>query len=468
MTCSADFLGDRVFTLPLVEDVPRSPHPLDERRGMVFVGNFRHLPNREAVEYLCGDILPLLDPRLLDRHPLTVLGNWLDQVTLAIDPASPGVNLVGWVPSVQPYLDRARLAVVPLRYGAGVKGKVVQSMMGYTPVVTTPIGAEGLDLVQGEHALIGSDAADLAAGITRLLTDDDLWHRLARQGADHVDARLRPEVVGPQFHEIVERVMARPAAATATAGGPAGNGRAASDRALADRIRTIAAPGDVVLVPVGGDGAVPDLAPQRAWPFPQGARRRRPATSRSTAPPPSTTWRPSGSGAPGGSPSRARPRAGATATPSCWTTSRPATGGCTTTSTWRSTTSTGTVRRAGRRHRAERHACTCWGPTPRGGPAPSPTLLAALQDSGGLTVTQSWRSSGRARLVDRPRRAGRRLRGARRRPGHPAGAVPRGAHRDPGGAAGRPAAARAPRRSHGGPPDHRAAPRHRRPRGRAP
>jgi glycosyltransferase involved in cell wall biosynthesis len=263
-----DLVGGRVFTLPLVEDVPRSSRPLDERRGMVFVGNFRHLPNREAVEHLCGEILPLLDVELLARHPLTVLGNWLDRVELEVDPMGPGVELVGWVPSVLPYLEHARLAVVPLRYGAGVKGKVLQSMMGGTPVVTTPIGAEGLNLVQGEHALIGSDATDLAAGITRLLTDDSLWHRLARQGADHVDARHRPDVVAPRFHEIVEGVMARPAGGDASTRGAVAN-VTTSPGALAERIRTIAAPGDVVLVPVVRDRAVPDLSPQRAWPFPE-------------------------------------------------------------------------------------------------------------------------------------------------------------------------------------------------------
>ena len=58
-----DFLGQQAFTLPLVEDVARSPHPVDARRGMMFVGNFRHLPNREAVEHLCGEVLPLVDGR---------------------------------------------------------------------------------------------------------------------------------------------------------------------------------------------------------------------------------------------------------------------------------------------------------------------------------------------------------------------------------------------------------------------
>ena len=170
------------------------------------------------------------------------------------------------MPSVRPYLERARLSVVPLRYGAGVKGKVIQSMMACTPVVTTPIGAEGLDLVQGEHALIGADAADLAAGITRMLTDDPLWERLARQGADHVDARHRPAVLGRASIEIVDAVMAgsagrrRPVERPRRGDTRAGAGRADPHDRDAGRRRAGAG---------GGGGAVPDLTPQRAWPFPR-------------------------------------------------------------------------------------------------------------------------------------------------------------------------------------------------------
>ena len=214
----ADFLGEgRVFTLPIAEDVPRSPYPLDARRGMYFVGNFRHVPNREAVEYLANEVLPQLDPVLLDRHPLTVVGNWLDRVTLDLDPEAPGLRLVGWVPAVQPYIERSRLAAVPLLHGAGVKRKVIQAMMAGTPVVTTPVGAEGLDLMQGETALIASDATDLAAGITRLLTDDDLWHRMATAAGHHADARHGVDLVEQRFAEILEQVMAprRPAGDTA-------------------------------------------------------------------------------------------------------------------------------------------------------------------------------------------------------------------------------------------------------------
>jgi GT2 family glycosyltransferase/glycosyltransferase involved in cell wall biosynthesis len=386
----ADFFGDRVFTLPLVQAVERSPHPLEDRRGMVFVGNFRHLPNCEAVEFLCRDILPLLEPGLVDSHPLTVLGNRLEHAGLTVDPAAPGVNLVGWVPSVQPYIHRARLAVVPLLHGAGVKGKVVEPMMGGTPVVTTPIGAEGLDLVQGEHALIGSDPTDLAAGITRLLTDDDLWRRVASLGADHVDARLRPEVVAPRFHEIVERVMARPARRDAPPVGAAGNDRAASERALADRVRTIAVPGDVVLVPVGSNGAVPDLTPQRAWPFPE-PRNGEPAHEPVD-----------GDAAVNHLESQRQRGARWFALPS-WV------------ANWRHRypelldhlenrylrlhhdEHLALYRLDGRRARSAgataRATVHVLGTYAAGRAGPSPTLLAALRDHGGLTVSQSWRSA---------------------------------------------------------------------------
>ncbi len=268
-----DFMGqDRVFTVPLAEDMARSPHPLDRRGGMYFVGNFRHLPNREAVEYVCAEVLPLLDPHLLERHPLTILGNWLDQVTLDVDPATPGLRLVGWVPLVQPYIERSRLGVVPLLHGAGVKRKVIQSMMAGTPVVVTPVGAEGLELVQGRHALIAADAADFAAGVSRLLTEDALWHRIANEGAAHVERRHGLDLVERRFNAVINDVMSRPPRAHTTEHGRTtrftSNGDDASS-VVRRRIQTMVPPGDVVLVATAGDDDLANLGSSRCWPFPQ-------------------------------------------------------------------------------------------------------------------------------------------------------------------------------------------------------
>ncbi|MDZ7673822.1 MAG: glycosyltransferase family 4 protein [Acidimicrobiales bacterium] len=340
-----DFLGhDRVFTLPLAEQVPRSPVPLAERRGMFFVGNFRHVPNREAAQFLCNEVVPLLDRDLLDEHPVSIIGNWLTQAKLPIDDTVPGVHLVGWVPSMQPYLHRSRIALVPLLHGAGVKRKVIQALMARTPVVTTPVGAEGLDLVQGEHALIAADAGDMAAGITRLLSDDALWERLVASGADHVDARHSLELVESQFADDRGCRRAPPFAGD----GPWASSSSAEDQATTTEVaaahperrrarghragrlgrrRRVRRRGlaDVLALPAGARRRLGRLRPGR-----------RP--SRDHAPGGAAHWR-----APGGSSCPAPSSRGATASRSCRRTSRSATGGSTTTSTCSSTTSTSWV-----------------------------------------------------------------------------------------------------------------------------
>ncbi|MDW3220223.1 MAG: glycosyltransferase [Acidimicrobiales bacterium] len=266
-----DFVGDdRVHTLPLAERIARSTVSLADRVGMYFVGNFRHVPNRDAVAYLANEVLPLVDPALLERHPFTVIGNYLDQITLDVDPDMPGLNLVGWVPSVQPYVERSRVTVVPLLHGAGVKRKVIQSMMAYTPVVTTPVGAEGLDLVQGRHALIAADAADMAAALTRVLTDDDLWLGLADAGAAHVDGRHGLEAIGCTFEALVDEVMRAPLRPRARGvdgiDADVPNADAASIR---ERIQAIAEPGAAVLVVTQGDDSLADIGSHPCWHFPE-------------------------------------------------------------------------------------------------------------------------------------------------------------------------------------------------------
>ncbi|MEQ8841476.1 MAG: glycosyltransferase [Acidimicrobiales bacterium] len=266
----ADFVGDdRVFTLPLGEHIERSAVPLADRRGGFFVGNFRHVPNREAVAYLANEVLPLIDEDLRRRHPFTVIGNYLDQIQLDVDPQMPGLNLVGWVPTVAPYVERSRVAVVPLLHGAGVKRKVLQSMMAYTPVVTTPIGAEGLDLVQGRHALIAADAPDMAAALTRVLTDDDLWLGLADAGAEHVDERHGLSRIQARFDRVLTQVLELPRRPRGVGEGDDAAGEACDAAAIRHRIQSVAEPGAPVLVVSLGDDALTDLGSQPCWHFPE-------------------------------------------------------------------------------------------------------------------------------------------------------------------------------------------------------
>jgi glycosyltransferase involved in cell wall biosynthesis len=271
----ADFLGaERIYDLPLAETLTRSSVPFGDRSGIFFVGNFRHLPNGEAVEYLCRDILPRLDPELLAAHPLSVVGSRLDEKVRAHARGLPAVKMVGWVPSILPYLERARVCAVPMLHGAGVKGKIVESLMVGTPVVTTSIGAEGMDLRHREHAVIADSPGDLAAGLAHLLTDAQEWQALADSGHDLAVASHDPARVRERFFEIVDEVLSLPPREGMAGGGM----RRARRRELAYRDTVAAAnetlsaitdPGSTVLVVSRGDDRLVAVEGRTGAHFPQ-------------------------------------------------------------------------------------------------------------------------------------------------------------------------------------------------------
>jgi GT2 family glycosyltransferase len=202
-------LGARVRarTVQDAEDVARSRVPLAQRQGVVFIGNFRHAPNVDAAEWLCHDVWPRVPAGLRARHPLVLVGGNLEPAHEAALRGAPQVRIAGWVPSVEPYLHGGRLSVVPLRFGAGTKRKLVQSLLAGTPVITTSLGLEGLGLVDGDGLCVADDAASFATLLERLLEDDAEWHRLAEAGRPRVLERHDPALVAARLREVVEELV---------------------------------------------------------------------------------------------------------------------------------------------------------------------------------------------------------------------------------------------------------------------
>jgi glycosyltransferase involved in cell wall biosynthesis len=202
--------GDLALSLPDTEELPRSPVPLGERRGILFLANFAHAPNCDAASYLCTEIVPRLDPSLLAEHEISIVGTDAEKHVSQLVEGLSHVKTVGWVPAVLPYLNAARVSVVPLRYGAGTKRKVVQALMVGTPTVTTSVGAEGLGVRDRRQVLIADDPEGFAAGIERLLRQPLLWRRLARRGRRHVLGLHGRKTVEARFDEVLETVFGRP------------------------------------------------------------------------------------------------------------------------------------------------------------------------------------------------------------------------------------------------------------------
>ncbi|MFT8244255.1 class I SAM-dependent methyltransferase [Roseomonas sp. BN140053] len=150
------------------------------RDALVFVGGYAHPPNVDAALWLAREIMPIVWHAVPEAR-LLLVGSKPPPEVLAL--AGERVEVPGWVADLDPIYARARASVSPLRYGAGVKGKIIAALEAGVPVVTTPIGNEGLGLRDGVEALVGDGAAALAAQAVALLRDPALCARLANGGA---------------------------------------------------------------------------------------------------------------------------------------------------------------------------------------------------------------------------------------------------------------------------------------------
>ena len=155
-----------------------------QRDGLLFVGGFRHPPNVDAVLWFAREVLPRIRAvrPTLEFH--CVGGDVPNEIARLAE--LPGIRIHGHVPDLQPLLDGARVSIAPLRYGAGVKGKVNQAMAHGLPVVATTAAVEGMHLRDGEDVLVADDAAAFADSVLRLHEDEALWVRLSANGRDNV------------------------------------------------------------------------------------------------------------------------------------------------------------------------------------------------------------------------------------------------------------------------------------------
>jgi GT2 family glycosyltransferase/SAM-dependent methyltransferase/glycosyltransferase involved in cell wall biosynthesis len=202
-----DVPGVSVLVVPNVHDVEQSVTPPEDRAGILFVGSFEHVPNIDAARRLVGEVMPAVWTELGDVC-LTIVGS--DPPPEVQGLASPRVHVAGWVEDLRPLLQRSRLLVAPLRYGAGMKGKVTQCLAAGLPVVTTSIGAEGLVAtnVEGEPVgalplLVADDSRAIAAETIRLCTDDQLWRRLSHAGQELIAEKCSKGVVSRVLGEVI-------------------------------------------------------------------------------------------------------------------------------------------------------------------------------------------------------------------------------------------------------------------------
>ena len=166
---------------------PRGTPPLDHRHALMFLGGFDHLPNVDAAATLVHEVMPIVWRSAPDVRVL-IVGNEPSPAVLAL--AGDRVEVTGFVPDLAPWYAQARVTVSPLRYGAGLKGKIVSSLEAGVPVITTTIGNEGLDLEPGVEALLGDTPDTLAAHVVRVFSEPGLAQTLADAGWQAIAQRF--------------------------------------------------------------------------------------------------------------------------------------------------------------------------------------------------------------------------------------------------------------------------------------
>jgi len=201
--------GKPIRVMPVyVFDAPcRDSPPYEERAGILFVGGFEHAPNRDAVRWFVAEVFPKIAIELPDVT-FHIIGSDPPPEVRAL--AGERIALSSGVTDddLTRFYAHSRVAVAPLRYGAGVKGKVVEAMYHGVPVVTTPVGAEGL--IEAEDCIaIGAGAPELAQRVIEVYAERERWLHLSSSAQAYVDRFFSREAAVEQLSRDFDLVSGR-------------------------------------------------------------------------------------------------------------------------------------------------------------------------------------------------------------------------------------------------------------------
>ncbi len=191
------------FVVPIIEQPVRAHTVYSARQDLLFLANYTHAPNADAAVWLVNEIMP----KVWEHQPnlrLSLAG--ADPTPKVERLAADRVVVMGYVPDALALFESARVFVAPLRYGAGMKGKVVQAIAHGLPTVTTTIGAEGIGLTNDKSVMARDDAKEFADAVLRLYSDEALWLEMSAE-CRRVAQAFSPEVVRTQVDAVLQAAL---------------------------------------------------------------------------------------------------------------------------------------------------------------------------------------------------------------------------------------------------------------------
>jgi glycosyltransferase involved in cell wall biosynthesis len=195
-----------VCLVPLVVTTVRRSDRVRENE-LVFVGGFNHQPNVDGLLWFVSTIFPLIKCQV-PNSKLTVIGSNSPDAVNELGKI-PGIEVLGYVPETLPFLDRAAVAIAPLRFGAGMKGKVTEALAAGMPLVSTSVGIQGLLVQSNRELLIADCPRSFADAVVRLLNDKVAAQRMADRGQRYISEVCSADVVRPLLRELLGGVRVK-------------------------------------------------------------------------------------------------------------------------------------------------------------------------------------------------------------------------------------------------------------------
>jgi len=201
----AEALGpEKVMLLPLIHDAAPTPAAFSERRSIGFLGGFAHPPNVDAVDWFLEEVWPRV--REVDgKAEFALAGSKMPERFRKLH-GRDGISVLGFVESLEEYFNAIRVSVVPLRVGAGAKGKVAASLAAGVPCVSTPVGVEGMQLAANREIAVAETADALAAQILQVFEDETAWRRYRDHGLAYADRVTSRRALREQIGEMTRRL----------------------------------------------------------------------------------------------------------------------------------------------------------------------------------------------------------------------------------------------------------------------
>ena len=172
---------------------------------LLFTGTMGYIPNRDGILWFVSEIWPHILTQVPDAR-LLVVGRRPDARVRRLAQNDARIEVTGEVPEMKPYFEQATAVIVPLRSGGGTRLKILDAFASTRPVVSTRIGAQGIDVEDGEHLLLGNEPGEFAQQVVRLLRDADLRSRLSANGRRLIDERYHWQAIAEHYVDILTAI----------------------------------------------------------------------------------------------------------------------------------------------------------------------------------------------------------------------------------------------------------------------